>query len=107
MTAAVGVPADAVAGMRQTPMWPALEAISHTLRYDATIMGDGDPPTGLAAIEVPTLAIASAGSPDWLQQGARAVADAVPGAQHRILDGGFHEIPPELLAPVLRSFFSS
>jgi pimeloyl-ACP methyl ester carboxylesterase len=108
MTAAVGVPADAVAGMRQAPMWPALEAISHTLRYDAMIMGAGDPPAGqLAAIKVPTLAIASAGSPDWLQRGAKAVADTVPGAQHRILDGGFHEIPPELVVPVLQSFFTS
>ena len=30
----------------------------------------------------------------------------VPGAQHRILDGGFHEIPPELLVPVLQSFLT-
>lgn len=47
------------------------------------------------------------GSSDWLQRGAKAVADTVPGAQHRVLDGGFHEIPPELPAPVPQSFFTS
>jgi Alpha/beta hydrolase family len=50
---------------------------------------------------------ASAGSSGWLQRGAKTVADTVPGAQHRILDGGFHEIPPELLAPALQAFFTS
>jgi hypothetical protein len=52
-------------------------------------------------------ATTTAGSSDWLQPGAKAVADTVPGAQHRVLDGGFHEIPPELLATVLQSFFTS
>src|SRR5207249_5575376 len=42
----VGVPADAIAQMRQSPLWAGLEALAPTLPYDATIMADtqrGDP----------------------------------------------------------------
>ncbi|MET4610792.1 hypothetical protein ABIC28_001773 [Rhodococcus sp. PvR044] len=28
-------------------------------------------------------------------------AEMIPGARHRALDGGFHDVPPETLAPVL------
>jgi len=39
-TKAVGIPEEVVVGMRQAPFRPALEAIAHTLVYDATIIGD-------------------------------------------------------------------
>ena len=39
MTGAVGMPAEAVAGLRQSPFWPALEAVAHTIAYDGRIMG--------------------------------------------------------------------
>jgi alpha-beta hydrolase superfamily lysophospholipase len=34
LTAAVGMPAEFVVGMRQSPFWSALEAIAHTIAYD-------------------------------------------------------------------------
>ena len=34
------VPAEMVAQMRSTPMWPQLEAVAHTIPYDGAIMGD-------------------------------------------------------------------
>ena len=37
---AVGIPQEVVAGMRQAPFRPGLEAIAHTLVYDATVIGD-------------------------------------------------------------------
>src|SRR5438067_1305726 len=40
MTAGVGIPAEFVAQMRNDPMWPAMEALAHTLPYDGAIMGD-------------------------------------------------------------------
>jgi pimeloyl-ACP methyl ester carboxylesterase len=42
MTEAVGQPPEAVEQARKMPMWPALEAMAHTLAYDAHVMG-GDP----------------------------------------------------------------
>src|SRR5688572_5943827 len=40
MTDAVGVPSEAVAGMRRAPMWAGLEKVAHTLPYDLAVMGD-------------------------------------------------------------------
>ena len=40
MTDAMLVPAEMVAQMRSTPMWPQIEAVAHTIPYDGTIMGD-------------------------------------------------------------------
>src|SRR5262245_39394147 len=36
----LGVPAEAISHMRQSPMWPGLEALASSLPYEATIMGD-------------------------------------------------------------------
>ena len=106
MTAAVGLPEQAVEHARQSPGWPAMEAVGHTLLYDSIIVGEGEVPTHLlGTIALPTLCIDSTGSPAWLRAGAEAVARAVPGAMRRTLEGGFHEAPPELLAPALTEFF--
>jgi hypothetical protein len=40
MTKAVGVPAELVGQMKQSPMWPNMEKLAHTLVYDAHVMGD-------------------------------------------------------------------
>jgi hypothetical protein len=45
---AVGLPADVVAELRHAPFRPGLEAIAHTLAYDAAIIGDLSLPAGAA-----------------------------------------------------------
>lgn len=40
----VGVPSEAIAGMRQSPMWSTSEALAPTLAYDNAIMGDSSVP---------------------------------------------------------------
>ncbi|MGS2612977.1 alpha/beta fold hydrolase [Micromonospora sp. LZ34] len=105
LVTAVGVPTEAVAGMRGEPMWPFLESMAHTLPYDGLISGDGALPVDrLAGIGVPTLLVDSAASPQWLRDGARAAAEAIPGARHVSLPGGFHEVPADTLAAEMRRF---
>lgn len=107
MTRAVGLPEQVVAQMRRAPTWRALEAMAPTLVYDNLILRDGSlPAERLAAVTVPALVIDSTGSPGWLRQAAQSVAGALAHAQHRSLDGGFHDIPAQTLGPVLRSFFA-
>ena len=104
LTDAVGVPAEAVAGMRGVPAWSWMEGLAHTLAYDTTVTGDGALPAArLAMIAVPTVVVDSTGSPPRLRDAAAAAAGAIPGATHRSLPGGFHEVPPEELAPALRA----
>ncbi|MFI6230082.1 alpha/beta fold hydrolase [Micromonospora echinospora] len=106
MTAAVGLPGEAVAGMRHDPSWSFLERMAHTLAYDTTITGDGALPRDeLAAITAPTLVVESTASPDWLRQATRRTAEAVAGARRLSMAGGYHEVPPADLAVELRRFF--
>ena len=104
----VGVPAQAVAGMRGQPGWAALEAIAPTLAYDDAVLGDGSVPRDLAsAIAVPALVLSGGASPPGLQRAAKAAADALPTAEYRTLDGQTHDVAPYALAPVLAEFFGA
>jgi len=102
----VGIPEQVVAEMRHAPFRPALEAIAHTLVYDATILGDFTLPTArLKDVKAPTLAVYGGANPPFMGNAAKAVAKAVPGGQLRALDGQTHDIVPAVLAPVLVEFF--
>jgi pimeloyl-ACP methyl ester carboxylesterase len=104
----VGIPAQAVAGIREQPGWAMLEVIAPTLAYDAEVLGDGRVPRALAStIAVPALVLAGGTSPQSLQQAAKATADALPTAEHRTLDGQTHDVAPAVLAPVLAEFFGA
>jgi pimeloyl-ACP methyl ester carboxylesterase len=103
----VGLPPQAIGGMRRTPEWPRLEALAHTLSYDGTITGDRTLWTDRAvAVRVPTLVLDSDASSDYLRSAAHAAAEALPNARRRTLAGEFHDVPPELLAPVLAEFLA-
>jgi pimeloyl-ACP methyl ester carboxylesterase len=102
----VGMPDDAVAQMRNSPMWPALKAIAPTIAYDNAAMGDGSVSREKAArIDVPTLVIAGSLSSEDLRHAAKTVAGAIPRARYRDLEGQAHAASPETLAPLLREFF--
>jgi pimeloyl-ACP methyl ester carboxylesterase len=108
-TRAVGMPAETLEPVRSTPMWSALLALAPTLVYDAHCMGGDDYalPTGLfARVGVPVLGVTSTGTiPHWLSGTVDEVAAAVPDGTSVRLDGGFHEVPPAVLAPALAEFF--
>jgi pimeloyl-ACP methyl ester carboxylesterase len=101
----VGLPEEMIAGMREAPMWPALEAIAHTLLYDATIMGDSLVPADVAAsVTVPTLVLNGSNTGAWAANATGALADVLPNARRRTLDGQDHNVSWDVLAPVLRDF---
>jgi len=101
-----GAPPEAIAGMRQAPIWPLFEAVAPTLAYDDAIMGDGSIPTArLASITVPTLVMDGGASPAFMHNAAQATAHALPNGQRRTLEGQTHDVAPQVLAPVLVEFF--
>lgn len=106
MTRQLGIPAEAIADMRHSLTWETLEALAHTLAYDATITGDGSVPAErAAAVRAETIVIAGANSPEWMRTGARAIADVIPGAKYRPLEGMDHfSMDPNTVAPVLVEF---
>jgi len=110
MTAAVGVPAEIVAQMRQSPMWAGMEKVAHTLAYDGIIMGNNMAGHALqakqwASITIPTLVIVGGASEAWARNAVQALADALPNVQRRTLAGQMHNVDPTVLAPLLIEFF--
>src|SRR6266568_4869946 len=104
----VGMPAEQIKAMRQAPTWPQLEAIAPTLAYDHTaILGkDSSVPVERAAqVLMPTLVMNGGASYPFMYETARALSQAIPHAQLRILEGQTHDVAPEVLAPVLVEFF--
>jgi len=109
MADTVGVPTEAVAQMKATPAWGYLQTMAHTLLYDAEAMGGDEhrlPTDLLAGVTVPVLALSSLSTAPWLASAADAVARAVPGGRHQRLEGGFHDVPPAVLAPALATFYN-
>ena len=104
------MPAQFVAQMRNDPMWAEVEKVAHTIAYDGIVMGDNMsgkplPPGRWTSVTSPTLVMVGGESPPFFQRGTRALADILPDARHRTLEGQSHGVAPEALAPVLVEFF--
>jgi hypothetical protein len=106
MTTAVAVPPEFVSQMRDSPMWMEMDGVAHTLPYDGRVVAGFAPPTTrLRLVVAPTLVLDGGQSP-WMASGGRALADALPDAQHRTLEGQQHGVEPDAIAPVLADFFA-
>jgi pimeloyl-ACP methyl ester carboxylesterase len=106
----VGMPGFLIALMRLLPVWSKLKSVAHTLPYDITIMSPNQSGRPLAkglwvTAAMPTLVMCGGRSPAWMQHGARALADALPGAEHLVLPGQTHMVKAGVLAPALEEFF--
>jgi pimeloyl-ACP methyl ester carboxylesterase len=107
----VGVPAILVALMRLMPAWSKLKAVAHTLPYDITIVADNQrgeplPVERWASARVPILVVEGGKSPTWMRHAMQALADVLPNAKRRTLEGQTHMVKPTVLAPVLVEFFA-
>lgn len=102
-----GAPPEAVAGMRQMPVWSVFESVAPTLAYDNAIMGDGTVPAAEAkTVHIPVLVLDGGASPPPMRNAAQALADALPNAARGTLEGQTHDADPQVLAPVLAEFFA-
>ena len=80
------------------------------LAYDhiAALGEDASVPTERAAsVTVPALIMDGSESFPFMHKTAVALANAMPNAQHRTLEGQTHEVAAEALAPVLVEFFDT
>ncbi len=111
MRDAMGMPAPLVAAMRLMPAWKLMKANAHTLPYDWAALGAehmrGDPlrREEWSAVTVPTLVVYGGKSSSNLQKGSRALAEVLPNAELRVLEGVGHTLKADALAPLLVDFF--
>ena len=105
----VGMPAPIVVAMRLMPwIWRKLEAVAHTLPYDAAVMtAFRIPRARFASIGVPALVMNGAKTDPMLREAARTIADAIPAARHRELAGQTHNVKPDVLAPAVMEFLAA
>ena len=105
-----GMPPAVIEQQRQAPHWPALVAKAPTLIYDyklKTARGDAlVPGDQLSRIAIPVQAMAGGASPDWMRNVSKQVAGAVQHGTYVEVPGQGHMVPPQVLAPLLREFFS-
>jgi pimeloyl-ACP methyl ester carboxylesterase len=100
-----GSPDEQIAGAKASPMWPRLQALAHTLAYDAACLRDRRPhPDRLAKIRQPTL-IATGGSAGPFETAADVIARSIQRGERLRLDGQAHVADPKVLARALKRFF--
>ncbi|MEY9863641.1 pimeloyl-ACP methyl ester carboxylesterase [Catenulispora sp. GAS73] len=112
LTASVGMPVEHVAGMWQSPFWPALESVAHTIAYDGRFMGSTMsgaplPADRWATVNVPTLVMHGRDTESWLIAAAQVAADVLPTAFLQAVDGAQHSVAADVLAAALRQFASA
>jgi pimeloyl-ACP methyl ester carboxylesterase len=106
----IGLPPEMVAGIRQAPFFPALEAMAHTVVYDATLSGRPyDRPTPeMRAVSVPVLVLTGEDTWPILRKTAEALPALLADARYVTVPGGEnHTIEPAATAVVVREFLTS
>ncbi|MGH2991247.1 MAG: alpha/beta fold hydrolase [Solirubrobacterales bacterium] len=112
MRNAIGIPAPFVAVMPLMPMWQGIKSTAHTLPYDWAALGEhtmhGAPLDSAewAAVTMSTQVVYGSKTADVLKQGSRALAEVLPNAELRELEGVSHNVKMDVLAPVLMEFFA-
>ena len=102
----VRIPEAIVAQFRRAPFRCALEAMAHTLVYEATILADDAHSAELnASVRQATLVIAGGVSPPVMRETAAALGRSLPDGRSLIIDGATHDLVPGLLGPALERFF--
>lgn len=109
MTAAVMMPEEAVAGMREQDFWAGLEAVAPTIAYDARQVGDtlsGKPlrPELWKHIDIPVLVMHGIDTWPALAAGSRAIAAHLPTSTLAPVSGEQHSTTADVLAAALRAF---
>jgi pimeloyl-ACP methyl ester carboxylesterase len=107
LSRAVGVPETALQKTKQSPHWPMLMRLAHTLSYDVGVAQNPEAIVERAkALHTPTLVLDGERSAPWLRFAVESLAIALPCGVRQSLPGQSHEVDPVQLAPRLLTFFA-
>jgi pimeloyl-ACP methyl ester carboxylesterase len=103
-----GVPAEAIAAVRDLPLWPiVLRGVQVFPREGAAMIGYRFDPEQFAQLTIPTLVLLGGESPGWRHEAIGALHSALPQSELRILTDQGHlatHTAPELLAGEIINF---
>ncbi|MDQ3156077.1 MAG: alpha/beta hydrolase [Actinomycetota bacterium] len=107
----VGMPDEMIDGIRQSPMWPGMEAVGPSLAYDSAAMGDSSggtvPVDLLARVDVPALVLVGGDDYGFMIDVAKQLADGIPDGRMEHMVGAAHDVGPEVVVPRLAPFLSA
>jgi pimeloyl-ACP methyl ester carboxylesterase len=104
----VGMPGIMATIMSILPVWKKLKAVAHTLPYDAAILNGFVLPVNLAkTVNVPALVMGGSKSPATLRNAAQKLAEALPNAKIKLLEGQNHNVSMKVIAPELINYFKN
>jgi pimeloyl-ACP methyl ester carboxylesterase len=98
--------ARVLAGLKESPKWPAMKAVAHTLAYENAVIDDDELPIDVARkVTLPTLIMAGAASMDFVHAATQMLHQVMSHSHYHLLEGQSHDVSAEAMAPLLRSFF--
>jgi pimeloyl-ACP methyl ester carboxylesterase len=100
----IGLPPDVVAGIRQAPFFPQLQALAQSVVHDATITATMAVPTAaMAAVQVPTVVLRGGRTWPQLAVATERLATMLPNARLQVLsDAVAHGLEPRSTAVAIR-----
>jgi len=106
-----GVPDAVVAQMKASPAWAGMEAMAPTLPYDVAAIGDDRSVPVERAAKVQAKALVMDGGANretmpFMRASADRIAQAIPNARRRTIEGQGHNASPAAVAPALIEFLS-
>lgn len=102
----VGVSDKQVEAMKRLPMWKGLTAMAPTLAYDTIKLMEQFPKIDAHRLETPALILYGGDSPAAMGVTAQKLAQTMPHATLRTLEGQTHDVKAAVLAPVIAEFLS-
>jgi len=103
---AIGTPPQVLEDMKRSPNWEGISKIDFTLAYDYAVLGNGAVPDTVKQVAVPTLVLDGEKSMDFVHPTADRIAELIPNAQRKTIQGQTHQAAPEAVAPLLIEFFA-
>jgi pimeloyl-ACP methyl ester carboxylesterase len=105
----IGLPPEAIEGIKQSAMWPTMQSIGPTIAYDGQFMFDAyyteeKFPARWKKATMPVLVLNGDRSFPFMPMAAEAVAAALPNVSRKVLPGQDHGPTPDVIAPVIRDF---
>ena len=100
----VGLPPEVVAGIRQAPFFPQLQAVAQSVVHDAVITQSMPVPTpAMAAVKTPTVAMRGGRTWAQLATAVEQLADMLPNARLQVLpEAADHGLEPVSTARAIR-----
>jgi pimeloyl-ACP methyl ester carboxylesterase len=102
---AIGTPPQVLEDMKRSPDWEGMKQIDFTLAYDYAVLGNGQVPDSAKLVTVPTLVMVGEKTMPFMHPTADRLAELIPNAQRKTIQGQTHQAAPELVAPMLIEFF--